>query len=62
MQEFKYTVHCFDDKKLRKHFTNKREAIVYANQLLAAGHKIKLFDYTQPKRYIDYLAEQEQPR
>lgn len=59
-KNFNWTVHCFDDKSLRKHFEQKGQAVTYANDLLSQGHKAKLFTYSQPKRYIDHIAENEE--
>lgn len=56
-QKYTHTVHCFDDKTKRQHFTSHREAVAYANQLLRAGHKAQIYPYSLSKRYIDYLAE-----
>lgn len=54
---YTHTVRCFDQKDLTKPFTNIKQATKYANQLLRDGHKIKIYPYREPKRYIDYLAE-----
>lgn len=45
LKPFTLTVHCFDDKTLRKNFRRKKDAINYANDLLAQGHKVKIFPY-----------------
>ena len=54
------TVHCFDDKRLRAHFMTVEKASAYANDLIRAGHQVKIYDYRRPKTYIDHLAEHEQ--
>ena len=55
---FTHTVVCFTggpDK--RRHFYSIQEASAYANQLLASGHKCKVYAYSPPKRPVDYAAE-----
>lgn len=59
-KQFKYTVVCFTDRDKRKFFISKDEAVDYANELLAAGEKCKIYPY-QPKRYVDRLAEEGPP-
>lgn len=54
---YTHTVRCFDDKKLTQNFTDIKRASKYANELLQAGHKCKIYPYREPKRYIDVLAE-----
>lgn len=54
---YTHTVRCFDDKTLTKHFAFVNQAAAYANQLLRAGHKCKIYPYREPKKYIDYVAE-----
>lgn len=56
-QQFTKTVLCTDNKSLTKHFATQAEAVDYANELLAAGHKVRIVDYRPPKKYVDYLAE-----
>lgn len=56
-QIYTHTVHCFDDKSKRQNFTNITEAAAYANKLLAGGHKVKIYPYSPPKQYIDFVAE-----
>lgn len=55
--EFTHTVHCFDDRSLRKHFAGIEKATKYANKLLSQGHKVKLYPYKAVKKRIDYIAE-----
>lgn len=59
---FTHTVHCFTDKTLRKNLPGLHLAIRYANKLLQSGHQVKIYQYRPPKKYIDYLIEQEQAR
>lgn len=54
---YTHTVHCFDDKAKRRHFKGIEAATRYANELLAEGHKVKIYPYGPPKKYIDYVAE-----
>lgn len=56
-ESFTHTVLCFTDKGKRKNFTNKQEAIDYANSLLREGHKCKVYPYRPPKKYIDIMLE-----
>lgn len=54
-EEFTHTVHDYTDKTKRKHFKGIEQATVYANELLRAGHKVKIFSYSLPKRYVDIV-------
>ncbi len=57
---YKWTVHDFTDKSKRRHFVHKtgpQGAVEYANALLAKGHRVKIFPYSPPRRYIDIVAE-----
>lgn len=59
-QNYQWTVRCFSDKAKTKHFIQKGGpggAVAYANKLLAAGEKAKIYPYSSPKRAIDYIAE-----
>ena len=58
---YTHTVHCFDDSSKRRHCATKKEAIAYANELLAAGHKVKIYPYRPQRGYVDILAEQGPP-
>lgn len=55
--QYTHTVHCYDDKSLRKHFEGVEAAATYANTLARQRHKVKIFPYTPPRKYIDYLVE-----
>jgi hypothetical protein len=57
VNNYTHTVHCFDDKAKRKHFTNRREAVAYANRMLVKGHKARIFPYAPRKQYVDIVAE-----
>ena len=58
--EFTHTV--FDNSNNERYdFRSFDEARLAANRLLAAGHNVRLTRYRPPRRYIDYLAEQEPP-
>lgn len=54
--KFTHTVHCFDDKSLRKHFEGIEAATEYANKLLREKHRVRIFPYTPPRRYVDIVA------
>lgn len=54
---FTHTVVCFSDGNKRRHFHNINDASTYANELLRAGHKCKIYPYSPPKRPVDYAAE-----
>jgi hypothetical protein len=56
-EKYTHTVHCFDDKLLRKHFAGIEAATEYANELLGQGYKVKIYPYRQPRKYIDILVE-----
>lgn len=58
-QEFTHTVHCYDDKSLRKHCTSLTEAVDYANGLLKQKHSTAIFpyNYQSGQRYVDIVAE-----
>lgn len=55
--DYKFTVHCNTDKSKRRHFVSQAEAVAYANDLLRSNHKVRIFPYRPPRRYIDILAE-----
>ena len=55
--QFTHTVVCFSDANKRRHFHSVLEATTYANELLRAGHKCKVYAYSPPKRPVDYAAE-----
>jgi hypothetical protein len=56
-EKFTHTVHCFDDKTLRKHFAGIEAATEYANKLLEQGHKVRIYPYKPARRYVDILVE-----
>jgi hypothetical protein len=56
-QNYNHTVLCFTDKTKTKYFVELTEATTYANKLLRAGHKCKIYPYRPPRRYVDILAE-----
>lgn len=60
-EKFTHTVHCFTNKKLRKHFESEAAAVKYANELLKKGEKAKIYPYRPVRRYIDLLAEEGPP-
>ncbi len=54
---YTHTVMCWTDKTLRKSFEGIEAATAYANELLRAGHKVKIYPYRPPRRYVDIVAE-----
>jgi hypothetical protein len=56
-EKYTHTVHCFDDKSLRKHFVGIEATTEYANKLLMQNHKVKIYLYRPQRRYVDILAE-----
>ena len=54
-ETYTHTVHCFDDKSLRRHFVGVEAATAYANDLLRGGHKVKIFPY-KPFSRVDFMA------
>lgn len=60
MAEYTKTVRDFTDRSKDKDFVDPQAAIGYANTLLRQGHKVKIYDYRPPRRYIDHVAEHEE--
>ena len=58
--QYKHTVRCFSDRSLDAHFEQMKDAIEHVNGLLAQGYKAKLYPFRPPKRYVDFLAENEE--
>lgn len=57
---YKKRVHCKDNKTLSRNFVEPMDAILYANELLKAGHKAFILDYksmshvdAQARKYPD---------
>lgn len=60
-QKFTHTVHCWTDISKRKHFTEKKKAVEYANSLLRAGEQCTIFEYRPRRTYGDLLAKEGPP-
>lgn len=57
--DLSHTVHCYDDRSKRRHFSDVASASAYANALLAAGLRARIFPYRPPRGYTDFLISQE---
>jgi len=57
MNDYNYTVRCFDDKSLTQHFVSITDSTNYANELLLNGHKCRIYPYRKPRTYLDVLEE-----
>ena len=57
---YNHRVVCFTDKSLSVDFEHMKDAVEHVNELLAQGHKAKIYPWSPRKKYIDYIAENEE--
>lgn len=58
-EQYTHTVVCFTEDNKRYDCASHQQAIDKANALLRLGHRCKIYPYRPPRRYVDFVAENE---